>query len=1388
MFEDWNDDDSNFESEEDFDIGYQEEEVEQTFRGETENLQVSDAMFSLETEENLMNMFSLLKIKEQRIKQLLCSNDMYLMLTTLNNVIRFKRTAEMPELIEFPKAYRGMPIHKIFLDPTGIHAIVSFESKYNFYLGAARKKPRELQKLRTFLIEAVDWGTNASLTSTGSILVGTSCAKLFEVMVDASEKKVSERKVSCLMDFNRLDHLCGSVMDIAVFPFKHDRHKKLIFILTGDPVGYFYFVGGPSYEDVFRPFDVAAYRDANLKFSIFPGGTAHSRITSYYEPSQGTFIVVPLKEHYCRFRLHLTLEQQNTVEVDTMVGEYPESDSKHTEDCLGIAMTRFHYSFLYPSRLVVANRLKLDYIVFQERFDTDYVPMRAIIKDSGSEDQSIFITSQNMVYELVINREDREMWKLYLDCALEKKCDFEIASKYAHEKEQKDTIQLARAKFYFEQGKYKAAAKHYAESICPFEEAALKFQLAEELEALDTFVKLRMEKCDPDSNEMVVLCTWLLEIYLSQLSKMECAGTNDKIVKKLVGELRDFIWDHATYLDRKTSFQLLAGHGRTEEYNMYAEAVKDYSKVVSFHMQNGDMRSALKILNKASAAEATPLFVRFAPDLFKDSPSETVSTLMSHMVKPHDLIPALVAYNQRRIHDRSLRKSVKENFALSYLLHYIDNRIESGANSRKDRTIHNLVIAMFVDERQEHRLMSFMRKQFRLGEPLFDKTYALRKCMQRGLKRAAVYLCSQMKMYGQAILIALQASSYLHDDQLLFSEESGFICSKCKVENPGKRFCCHSCNDDICWPCLDSSELVEITCKLHRHPLKPDDKMDYTCDRCKRRNVPGRYKCEECHVNLCLKCIKHPKESEIIDVVSKDHPHNYKQWSFNCIRCSKSHYINPDGSVRRHYCPNTMDSICPQCIQDSVARSEFSEVTSACHKHPLFLMERTSNFTCLICSQHVTENHQGGASGRYHCEECNFDVCAACVGNSDVSEFHPSWHDHSFKVEPYYGYTCRGCDKERFSERYRCEQHCFDLCADCLHETEVIDIICHDLHEHQLSQIDNDGGRECDEKATEHSEITFACKECNYSVCASCLFKKMPKDINTHIHEHSLRRSSREKNYSCAVCHKQDQPGRHSCSKSCGYDVCGICVYGALNTKEIVEEAISVVRKAEETSTENEIFSNEGTNDDVKRLWLFIAKYLIEVKKDIKMAVDLLDSDRTGCTLKIEDVLQFFPDDVLVDEFKRQIVNSLRNYRHSIKGLKEEMGMFTKNASDIKKDIGKLDDRFGYVSANQRCEICGGYVLNNEFYLFPCLHSFHSSCLKNEMMTKHLSNKRLAELRALEQDIASDSPSLSKRNLQQKIDKIIACDCILCGDVMIKSITQPFIDENDQETIDKWLI
>ncbi|KAH8120213.1 DigA protein [Phellopilus nigrolimitatus] len=162
-----------------------------------------------------------------------------------------------------------------------------------------------------------------------------------------------------------------------------------------------------------------------------------------------------------------------------------------------------------------------------------------------------------------------------------------------------------------------------------------------------------------------------------------------------------------------------------------------------------------------------------------------------------------------------------------------------------------------------------------------------------------------------------------------------------------------------------------------------------------------------------------------------------------------------------------------------------------------------------------------------------------------------------------------------------------------------------------------------------------------------------------------------------------------------------------------------------------------------KKLWLKIAKYVVQDKKDIKSAMAFLDSTDI---LKIEDILPFFPDFVVIDDFKEEICTALEGYSAHIDSLKAEMDDTTKNAEAIKADIKALRNRFVVIDAGDRCTECHFPLLARQFYVFPCQHTFHVDCLIG-LAKEYLSAASLRRIIALQNDLLKTAQQLPQDRL-----------------------------------------
>ncbi|XP_015753539.1 PREDICTED: vacuolar protein sorting-associated protein 18 homolog [Acropora digitifera] len=196
------------------------------------------------------------------------------------------------------------------------------------------------------------------------------------------------------------------------------------------------------------------------------------------------------------------------------------------------------------------------------------------------------------------------------------------------------------------------------------------------------------------------------------------------------------------------------------------------------------------------------------------------------------------------------------------------------------------------------------------------------------------------------------------------------------------------------------------------------------------------------------------------------------------------------------------------------------------------------------------------------------------------------------------------------------------------------------------------------------------------------------------------------------------------------------CVH-IYSTMGLFEEAVDLSLKVDVELAK--IQAQKPPEDDEvlrKKLWLRIARHVVEEEGDVKKAMEFLNHCEL---LKIEDILPFFQDFVTIDHFKDAICSSLHEYNQHIEELKSEM---------------------------QVCMIKQKYL--------------------SELISPHFRNKKLGRLCKSQFVFCPKIPFLF--SFQNELDDLIASECLYCGEIMIRTIDQPFIlPEEYDSVLESWL-
>eukprot|EP01113_Clastostelium_recurvatum_P023090 TRINITY_DN2761_c0_g1_i3.p1 TRINITY_DN2761_c0_g1~~TRINITY_DN2761_c0_g1_i3.p1 ORF type:complete len:987 (-),score=308.24 TRINITY_DN2761_c0_g1_i3:8-2968(-) len=676
--------------------------------------------------------------KPNGLQYMAVCNEMLVMALNNNHIIRLN--LESPQDLEDIEISRRSEdkIHKIFLDPTGSHLLISMANEDNYYIHSSWKKPKLIPKLKGHVITSMAWDMyHQNSTTSVSVLLGTSRGRLYETTIEATEKRFMEfmaggareqvlKQVYCLPEPAAITGL-----RVERFPPSPSEATKF-FVLATTNTRIYQFIGGPTFENLFSNYQV------NPSFQELPGDLQRSELV-FYAKHQGLLRSFAWLTGPGIFHGGITYGSQNpgdTVTTDTQLLPFPERDSRGMPiPPLSIDMTEFHFLILYEHKFIVISKLS-----GQTVFSTDFVPrFRGLAHDHTRG--TLWLYGEGLVYELVLRGEDRDVWRQYLD-----KGQFEDALEYCKEpgkKEKQDKVWATQADHFFQLGKYSMAAGFYGKTQRVFEEITLKFININERDALKAYLTAKLQNIGKrDATQRTIICTWLTEMYANKLNQLHDANQMEQYAD-MKEEFRHFLKEYKDHIDPPTTFHIISSHGCIDELLLYAALIEDYQRVISHYIQHNEYKKALSVLSKLGQAHED-LFYQVSPVLMMHAPYDTVNCWMkASFLDPRKLIPALMRYDPV-----GHPSSDGTHQGIRYLQHCVRNL------NNTDPAIHNYLLSLYAKQPEQGELLDFLRQD----ETFYDKRYALRLCTKEGKLEACVLIYSAMGLYEEAVDLALKVN------------------------------------------------------------------------------------------------------------------------------------------------------------------------------------------------------------------------------------------------------------------------------------------------------------------------------------------------------------------------------------------------------------------------------------------------------------------------------------------------------------------------------------------------------------------------------------------------------------------------------------------------------
>ena len=228
----------------------------------------------------------------------------------------------------------------------------------------------------------------------------------------------------------------------------------------------------------------------------------------------------------------------------------------------------------------------------------------------------------------------------------------------------------------------------------------------------------------------------------------------------------------------------------------------------------------------------------------------------------------------------------------------------------------------------------------------------------------------------------LQQENYdsFHEHPLNYEQRLNDNCKVCSIKIDGKEgYKCKECPLILCLECLNNIFYGTKNKSLHNHDLILQNRTNWKCNICKKKNGNASFYCKECDFDACCDCYLgktkqgfqinyqisedyHP-ETISIEETGHEHPLNYKDnLKEKCGLC-----LNSVKNKKGYKCKFCSLTLCLNCTNKIFKKEKNKSV----HKDDLLLMSRKS-WRCNLCKKQFKNIVS------FYCKKCDFDSCVDC--------------------------------------------------------------------------------------------------------------------------------------------------------------------------------------------------------------------------------------------------------------------------------------------------------------------------------------------------------------------------------------------------------------------------
>ncbi|KAF5295166.1 hypothetical protein FQR65_LT10554 [Abscondita terminalis] len=656
----------------------------------------------------------------------------YLVVAMANDML-FRMSIHHPDLqdeISLSKFTKTCRLSNLFLDPTGVHLLLSFAPKVPrtmaelVYLSQKSNKLRQITKFQGHEFTEIGWNhNNDSEVTTGPILLGTSKGLIFEteILLEGDKFFTTGLEIYWKQVF---DIGKGTNTPITGIEFYQIPNSDKYFVFIATPSRLYYFNGHTNFEEkplLQQVFSKYLNVPESQTFYEVKSSLRYSRLRFWKENREYPTTFAWLIENsviYSKFdpitQNDVSAIMKNCKEISQPKPLYQDY-SVSQKPPIACVLTEFHVLLAYSDTIKGISLLNKE-LIYEDNYNEAFGRLVNLVTDNATG--TIWAVAENAVFRFKITKEERNVWQIYCESK-----NFELAKKYSiNNPVHYNYVLIKEADMLFEEGKYLESAKGYAMAQSGFEEVCLKFIQVNQHDALKTFLCDKLQTFTAqDKTQITLIVIWVVELYLNELEEMRIAG------KEQTNKYFEVQKDFQTFLAlpnvseriksvKSTIYDLMASHGDKMNSIQLTIVHKDFEKLIRQHIYKNSFHEALDVLKSQTNKE---LFYQFAPILMQEIPRFTVKALIEQgsNLLPVKLLPALANCNGE-LHSQEI---------ITYLEFCTEKLLT------REPAIHNLLVN-------------------------YNVHFALRLCQEMNLTKACVQLSALLGLWESAVDLALTLS------------------------------------------------------------------------------------------------------------------------------------------------------------------------------------------------------------------------------------------------------------------------------------------------------------------------------------------------------------------------------------------------------------------------------------------------------------------------------------------------------------------------------------------------------------------------------------------------------------------------------------------------------